>query len=375
MRAGAGEDPTMNETLTAVAETLRSILAQHCEAKAIRAADAGEWSDALWRALDEAGVPLTTVPEEQGGLGLGLGEAAFIARVLASYAAPVPLAETMLAHWLWHAAAGSDVQPGVTAGERITLHVAPAMTEDGPLSGELARVAWARHADTLLLAVPRGEACDLVRIKLADEARVRLVNAANLADEPRDTVTLTNVEVAAHNRRRLAFPLARVFALQALMRSAQLVGAMEAAVGLTVQYANERVQFGRPLGKFQAIQHHIAGMAEQLAAATVAVEQAAASAHDPARVPLLWMAKALASESAGKIAAASHQVHGAIGFTREYRLQPLTRRLWSWREEAGNEAYWFEKVGALTLGHGADALWPWLIALSPSADAGPRPEA
>ncbi len=363
----------MNETLTAIAETLRSILAQHCDPQALRAADGGAWSAALWGALDEAGVLLSTVPEAQGGLGLGLDEAAFISRVVATHAAPVPLAETLLAHWLWHQGTGAEVQPGVSSAQRLTLHVAEglpnAVTPGRPISVTLARVAWARHADAMLLVLPDGKGSQLVRVPLAGNAAVRITPAVNLADEPRDTVTLDGVSVPAHDRRALALPAEQVSALFALMRAAQMVGAMEAAVGLTVQYANERVQFGRPIGKFQAIQHHIAGMAELLASSTVALEQAAASAGSMERAPLLWIAKALASESAGHIASVSHQVHGAIGFTREYRLQLLTRRLWSWREECGNEAYWNGKVGALVLNNGADALWPWLIAMSPSAGA------
>lgn len=361
------EETGMDETLTAIAETLRSILDQHCDAKAIREADAGQWSNTLWTALDEAGVLLATVPEEQGGLGLGLAEAAFITRVLARHAAPVPLAETMLAHWLWHKASGGEVEPGTPSRERLTLHVGSDVSSEATVSGTLHRVAWARHADAMLLVIPDGDRCTLLRFGIAGNDRVGIEQAQNLADEPRDTLSLERVEIAAHGRRKLAMSADQVAALFALMRAAQLVGAMEAAVAMTVQYANERVQFGRPLGKFQAIQHHIAGMAELLAAASVALEQAAASAHDAARGPLLWMAKALASESAGEIAAAAHQVHGAIGFTREYRLQQLTRRMWSWREECGNEAYWYDKVGSLALRNGADALWPWLVAMSPSA--------
>lgn len=352
----------MNETLTAIAETLRSILAEHCTAKTITAADGGAWSSGLWQALDEAGVLLATVPEAHGGLGLGLDETAFITRVVAGFAAPVPVAETLLAQWLWHQASGGQIETGTGSSQRLALHVA-----ETAAGGRLTRVAWARHADALLLVVPKGAACELLRVPLAGNARVEILPAANLADEPRDTVVLDTKDVHAQDRRQLAMPLGDVAALFALMRAAQIVGAMEAAVAITVQYANERVQFGRPLGKFQAIQHHIAGMAEQLASATVALQQAAATAHDPKRRPLLWIAKALASEGAGEIASVSHQVHGAIGFTREYRLQPLTRRLLSWREECGNEAVWFEKLGALTLRNGADTLWPWLIEVSPSS--------
>jgi acyl-CoA dehydrogenase len=246
--------------------------------------------------------------------------------------------------------------------------VADGLAPATSITTRLSRVAWARHSDILLLVIPNGDvACDLVRVPLAANPAIQTTPAANLGDEPRDSLALEAVQPPAHDRRKLAMPADDVRALFALMRAAQMVGAMEAAVALTVQYANERVQFGRPIGKFQAIQHHIAGMAELLAASTVALEQAAATAHDPGRRPLLWIAKALASESAGEIASVAHQVHGAIGFTREYRLQPLTRRLLSWREECGNEAVWYDKLGKMALKNGADQLWPWLVEMSPSA--------
>ncbi len=359
----------MNETLEAISETLRAILKARCDAKTLRAADSGEWSGGLWSALVEAGVPASTIPEASGGLGLGIDEAAFIARIVAGHAGPVPIAETLLGNWLWHQASGAQVQPTQPSGERVTVHVADslaAVTDGGSISATLARVPWARHSDVLLLAIPREAKVQLVRVGLRS-ANLRIEKAGNLADEPRDGIVLEGFKPAPHDVRTLPMTADDVMALLALMRAAQMVGAMEAAVALSVQYANERVQFGRPIGKFQTIQSHIAGMAEQLAAATVAMEQAAAAAADPGRRPLMWVAKALASESAGHVAAVSHQVHGAIGFTREYRLQLLTRRLWAWREECGNEAFWYAKLGHVVMQNGADTLWPWLTDLSPSS--------
>ena len=362
----------MNETLNAIAETLRALLARECDPDTIKAADGGTWSADLWRALDEAGVLLATVPEAAGGLGLGLDAATLIARVAASYAAPVPIAETLLAHWLWHQGGGITATP--PSAERLTLCVAEgnaaiarAMADVGPLAGTLPRVPWARHADTLLIVTPAGDSALLARVPMKG---AKITHRVNLADEPRDDVELTNVALSPAARRHIAIDADRVSSFLALMRAAQLVGAMEAAIAITVQYANDRVQFGRPIGKFQAIQSHIAGATELVAAAGVALEQAAASADDPRRAPLIWTAKALASESANHVATAAHQVHGAIGFTREYRLQLLTRRLWSWREECGNEDVWYARLGEKVLGGGADNLWPWLTSLSPSAGEG-----
>ncbi|MEX2520284.1 MAG: acyl-CoA dehydrogenase family protein, partial [Paracoccaceae bacterium] len=80
-------------------------------------------------------------------------------------------------------------------------------------------------------------------------------------------------------------------------------------------------------------------------------------------------AKLRASEAAGMVAAIAHQTHGAIGFTQEYRLHPLTRRLWAWRDEYGSEGFWAERLGAAGAAAGADRFWPALTALDNAEDA------
>ena len=146
----------------------------------------------------------------------------------------------------------------------------------------------------------------------------------------------------------------------ALLRAAQMAGAMEAALGLATAYANDRVQFGRPIGKFQAIQQQLALLAEETAAALVAVESAAISVAEGRQsaefaVPA---AKIRAGEAAETVAEIAHQVHGAIGFTEEHSLHYLTRRLWSWRDEFGDEAYWAGVLGRRIAAAGGAGLWP-----------------
>lgn len=354
----------MNETLTAIAGTVSGMLAKHCTEKVIAAAEAGGWNDALWSALDEAGTFLATVPESGGGLGLGLGEAAFIARTAAAHAAPAPIAEALLANWLWGRARAEPLAPVAS------LHVAEPGAREGMIasgsrsvSGTLADIPWARHSDAVLLVIADGDSTRLVRL---DPTRARTAEQANLAGEPRDTLTFEDLEIPASDVAAIDLPASHITAQMGLMRAAQIVGAMETTLALTVRYANERVQFGRPIARFQVIQHQIAVMAEQVAMCAVALEQAAAHAADASRAPLLWTAKALASENAGQVAATAHQVFGAMGFTRENRLQHFTRRLWAWREECGNENVWYEKLGAETIAQGGDGLWPWLTGVSPS---------
>ncbi|MGY1707877.1 acyl-CoA dehydrogenase family protein, partial [Geodermatophilus sp. SYSU D00758] len=137
--------------------------------------------------------------------------------------------------------------------------------------------------------------------------------------------------------------------------------ACEQVLTWTVAYAAERHQFGRPIGAFQAIQTHAAVMAGEVTATAALVDAAVAALDrgaDP--VPAAAAAKVRAGTAATTVAALAHQVHGAIGFTQEHRLHHLTRRLWSWRDEGGNERTWAEVLGVALLSGGPDDLWPAL---------------
>jgi acyl-CoA dehydrogenase len=130
-----------------------------------------------------------------------------------------------------------------------------------------------------------------------------------------------------------------------------------------VQYAQDRVQFGRPIAKFQAIQHNLAVLASQAAAAGAAAEIAAEAVADGIRIPAIAAAKTRAGEAAGIGAGIAHQVHGAIGFTYEHRLHFFTKRLWAWRDEYGSESEWSGRLGQHMAAAGADRLWAEITAI------------
>ena len=131
-----------------------------------------------------------------------------------------------------------------------------------------------------------------------------------------------------------------------------------------VGYTSERKQFGKPVGSFQAVKHMLANAKVKLEYARPLVYRAAYSvAHAAAeRSVHVSMAKLAAGEAGAIAARTALQVHGAIGFTREYALHHLTRRLWAWREEFGGEAYWQRRLGTQIAADGADGLWPRLAA-------------
>lgn len=181
-------------------------------------------------------------------------------------------------------------------------------------------------------------------LPLADTMVVRAWLGAQGAPLPAGPVDLSQPESAW--RPTVATAPFDALALQACLYAAQMAGAMQRVLDMTLQYANQRVQFGRPIGKFQAIQHQLAVMAEQALAARMAAQIGCASSGllpDRLRAAI---AKARTSEAAVEVAALSHSIHGAIGFTHEFDLQIYTRRLHHWRLGAGSESHWHEVLGA-----------------------------
>jgi acyl-CoA dehydrogenase len=224
------------------------------------------------------------------------------------------------------------------------------------LNGRARRVPFARAAGHIALLIVK-----------EDEAAVALVTAqglpmkqsASLAGEPRDDISLDGVAPIAV--RPTAVDQDRLVSFGAAVRLQQMAGALEKILEQSVQYALDRSQFGRPIAKFQAVQHNLATLAGEVAAASAAADAAAeACAMPDMAIGEIAIAKVRGGEAAGTGAAIAHQVHGAMGFTYEHSLHHATRRLWAWREEFGNEAVWAARLGRMVAERGADELWPFI---------------
>jgi acyl-CoA dehydrogenase len=324
-------------------------LAELAEAIFGDAAGAGTSFDTgLWKTLEDSGLTRVSLPEEAGGSGGTFADSAAVLAAAGAHAARVPLVETdLLAGWLLHAA-GIQAPPGPLAAVVGELEVS-----GGRARGRLARVPWSRSVAGIVVLA--GD-----RVVLLAPDGLQITDGANLAEEPRDTVAVDGPATTAP----APAGAAREFRLRAALGRAQLLaGAARGALGASVRYAGERVQFGRPIGKLQAVQQQLA-----LAAAEVAVASAAASAAAGAATAdgmgaastrfAVAAAKARAGEAAGAVARIAHQVHGAIGFTREHDLRLVTTRLWAWRDEDGSDAEWNAEVGAAALAAGPQGLWP-----------------
>jgi len=352
------EQNELREILLSTATKLFEDLATH---EVIQAAETGTWPADLWNALEETGITLALVPESQGGAGLPFADAMAVLRLSGTYAAPVPLAETLLA-----TAVLSDA--GLTVPEG-PLSIAPINETDNltlienengwSLSGTATRIPWGGTVKHLAVVADSGNEKMVACVPMAN---IEPTTGSNLAAEPRDTITFDGHQLSADIVAPAAAGSAgdKVYELGALMRSVQLAGALRRVLEVAVEYVNDRKQFGRPLGKFQAIQQQLALLACEVAAAGAAVDLAVDAAHTQDARFHIAIAKARAGEAVGYVAETGHQVHGAIGFTQEYKLHHSTKRLWSWRDEFGAETSWQDQIGRSVATGGADALWPLL---------------
>ncbi|MBN9405367.1 MAG: acyl-CoA/acyl-ACP dehydrogenase [Burkholderiales bacterium] len=310
------------------AEAIEDILKDQCTPAAVRAIEAGGSPAALWDAVAGAGFLALLAPESEGGADLGLADLFPVLCHFGRYAVPVPVAQTIVAHALLAA------QMALPSG-MVTLAAAFRREADGGITcaltpyGLLADFVLARDGEALLL--------------LPCAAARRQATGVNRSL----TATLTWPDAAIADRVPSGGAILPAFG--AALHAALLSGAMSRVFEMTLQYCNDRVQFGRSLGKFQAVQHQLSVMAEHTAAASMAAEAAFQGDGKAPSLLAAAMAKSRTSEAAMVVASTAHALHGAIGVTEEFDLQLLTRRLHEWRMAHGSEACWHKVVGEQVL--------------------------
>jgi len=304
-----------------------------------------------WETVSEAGLPLALAPEDAGGAGLSPDVAFAVMRRAAYYTLPVPLAETMIGAALWSAVSG-EVPDGI-----LTLCPYEVRADRGRVSGTLARVPWGAEADHVL-ALTLENSSGAMHIARIVAPRGVWRRGASLAGEPRDTAVVEAL-------RAETYPATiDLRAAGAAVRATQMVGAMERAFEHAITHANERHQFGRPVAKFQAVQHMLAEAAGHLAAASATADCVGEAWGTRDLRLAAAIAKSRTGEAAGKVAAVTHQVLAAMGFTQEHPLHYASRRLWSWRDKFGGEAEWEAEIGRAACATGGDTLWEMVLAAS-----------
>jgi acyl-CoA dehydrogenase len=348
----------MSESI--VAETAARIFTDLADPQTINAAKDTAWKAPLWQALEEAGLTLAWVPDDLGGSGASLADGFEVISVAGRFAAPVPVAETLLAGWL--------LSQGRIAAPAGMMTLAPfrprdriALSAEGSLSGRARGVPFARDAAHIAVIAhgPKGAA-----IALAETRSARIAESRGIAGDSVYEVTFDKSRPLKVAEAPAGFDQPTLMLMGAAVRSLATAGALEAILAISVRYAGERVAFEKPIAKFQAVQHNLARLAGESAAATAAATSAADAIANAASLaaPGIYLEAAAArirsAEAATEGAAIAHQVHGAIGYTKEHILHRFTRLLLAWRDDFGNESQWAAELGSRIAAAGADELWP-----------------
>lgn len=306
-------------------ETIERLLEQHCSPQLIRQIEDDGRDASLWAAFQEGGFLELLATEEAGGAGMSMRDVYPILMMMGEAAMPLPLAQTILLRRLLPL-------EGVSATARIAIsqHLVD-LDADGIICK---RVPQGKYADYIVAESNQGSLILLdTSTATAEYSGIRACSFVTLS-----WTSVGNI---------IEFPCeaGQLKLLHAALTAALLCGAMRRVLRMCVQFASERSQFGRPIGKFQAIQHQLSVMAEHVAAASVATELAFYSADDGFIFDSVAVAKSRSSEAANLISVTAHALHGAMGITEEFDLQLYTRRLHDWRLSTGAEDVWNTEIG------------------------------
>jgi alkylation response protein AidB-like acyl-CoA dehydrogenase len=357
---------------------VRKFLDEQCplsEVRRVMATGQGH-SPAHWKQLGELGFLGLVIPEEFGGAGLGWEDLVILLEETGRSLFPSPLISTTLA-----ATAlldrGSEAQkkrwlPGIAGGATIATVAVP--EGDDPVSSDGIRLRAQADANGLVLSgekrfVPDAEQADLFVVAVRngdDETDLSLLlveaAAAGVAVEPVPTLDRTKrmghlrldgVRVAGDavlgEAGGAASAIERHFDRGAAAVTAEIIGAIEGALDITVQFAKDRVQFGRPIGQYQGVKHPLAEIYVDLECSKSLLYYAAwALDGSPEHVPgAVSAAKAFGSEAITRAGIDAIQLHGAVGYTEEYDIQLyLKRSKWA-RPAFGDEQHHYERVASL----------------------------
>ncbi len=298
---------------------------------------------ASWPQIEELGLLALLLPEETGGFGGTWQDALIVFRLTGFHVLALPVAEAAIAAWL---AAGTGLEGRGTIADHANGKISAER-----FSGTIRGAVMSEGASFIAAPAPDGGT-----LLLASADGKRIAGRSNLAGEARDSWQFEN---AMFHRSP-----ADVFQLGAFARVAQIAGLLDSALAMSVSYVNERQQFGRPLGKFQAVQQSLASFACEAGAANSAATGLAVALDRNNAVYEVAAAKLRANRAVGAGTAIAHQVHGAIGFTQDYHLHPRTRRLWSARSEFGGDSLWAGRLGAHVAAAGAGRFWADITALN-----------
>lgn len=332
----------MSDIRSMLVETVAKIFKDYCTNELLAQAEKEKGAGRLWSILEDSGITLVGIDEEYGGSGGDLGDVMEVMKLIGRFAVPIPLAESIIGN-------RALTTSGLTLIEG-PCSIAPVLkkeqvdfietTNGWVLEGHVSSIPWARNVNKIIVFGKTKDNIELVTYVSPQDCIIKY--GENLAGEPRDEIIFNKVLIRKEHVARLHQNLSfeQVWQLCCLSRIIQISGALEKTLTLSVKYTQERYQFGKEIGKFQAIQQQLAMLAGEVAAIGILSDFIITNIDRRLLLVEIAIAKIQSSEASGSVSKIAHQVHGAMGFTDEYPLHYFTRRLWSWRDEYEKETYW-----------------------------------
>jgi alkylation response protein AidB-like acyl-CoA dehydrogenase len=346
-------DLGLSEEQQLLQQNARDFLEKECPESLVRAMEEDEkgYSPELWKKMADQGWQGLLIPEEYGGAAFNFMDLMVLIEEFGRHLVPGPFISTQVGGVIALLEAGSDEQkqkylPQIASGEAIwTLaYTEPSGRFDlDAIELEAKKGAGGYVLNGTKLFVPDAHVSDFMTVvaKVGGKPAMFIVETKGkgvsttvlktIADDKQCEVVFENVEVASDNLlggENGEEALKAIICKATVTECAYLVGLAQMDFEISVNYAKERVQFGRPIGSFQAIQHKAADMVTDVDGARFITYKAAWSVaeNEPDADMMVHMAKAWTSEATRRVVAHGQQIHGGIGFTKEYKIQLFFRR-------------------------------------------------
>lgn len=288
------------------------------------------------------------VKEDLGGAGMTLTDIIPIIQLSAQYGTPIPFIETIISNFLLselNIKAENDFITLTNKTENILI-------KKNKISGNFKSIPYLHLAEKILVETEIKNQKYIILFKKGG----KLTLEKNFLSEPKFDLDASELEIISMMEKPEPIDVQN---LLINVRSIQSFGAMEKILKLCIEYCSQRKQFGRTLSKFQMIQNHISEIALEVAASGASLSTLKNNNKNFYNLKSTAIPKIRTGIASGKVIALSHQVHGAMGFTKEYELSYFTKALNSWRNEFGNEIYWQNILGKLFLNQNKN-FWEFL---------------
>ncbi|RHW38400.1 acyl-CoA dehydrogenase [Lysinibacillus yapensis] len=345
----------MSEMKEMILEVVEKMFKKTVDKETVDLAENGHWAESVWQILKDNEILNVAVSESAGGAGGDIDDLLSLYQLVGKYAVPIPFTETTLSNYILESYQLAISNDSITYCLPQTSLV---MNDDQTISGTLINVPWARHVKEILAFAHSSEGVFPVRLSLK-EATIH--PNTNLAGESRDTVTFNQSKSLQVQSTPLSDDqLQDLNTIDTAAKNALMCGAIEKAFLLSVQFAKEREQFGRPIHRFQLVQQHLALLAGEQAIASSSLENMIAALLEGREQNEVAYTRIRLDEASRIVSTSAHQVHAAIGVTHEHSLHQYTRRLWSWREEGLTANHWKKVVANTLLTTPFDDLWSYL---------------